>query len=239
MTGKASILACAPAVLLMLACSSTSRLAKGGTRSAPLRGMAYDFESRPVSEAEIRVDGNLPARSDINGRFLAGDLSFGRHEVEVSKRGYEPAAIAFDFEEAGQIVYAKLFSARQLLSLSEKEAEARDWAGALALLDRIDAVAARDAAAPDPAARYLRAAVLFRRGEAKEAREILETLLAEGQGGEAPDEAYVHLFLADLLQFRLGDERGAEAHLEAYLASRCDPDVEKRLLRLREEGGEP
>jgi predicted Zn-dependent protease len=74
--------------------------------------------------------------------------------------------------------------------------------------------------------------VLFRRGDAEEARAILESLLAAGC-----DEPHVHLFLADLLQYRLDDPAGAASQLEKYLRSRCDPDVERRLAELRPEAG--
>jgi hypothetical protein len=228
---KASAFAWLLAALLASACASKVPPAKEGSMLAALRGMVYDFDGRPVSEAEISVDGREALRSDINGRFLFGDLGYGRHEVQIKREGYESDSIAFDFDDERQIVYAKLYSAKQLLSLSEREAEARDWAEALGFLDRVEAVIERDGSASDPAARYLRAVVLFRRGEAAAARSILETLLAEGY-----DDAYIHLFLADLLQYKLGDAKGAEEQLSAFLLSRYESEVEARLRNLRETG---
>jgi hypothetical protein len=223
----ATALVCILAAVFAGACASTDRSEKGGSsRLAALKGMVYDFENRPVSDAEIGVDGRPAARSDINGRFALEGMSFGRYEVDVAKEGYETASISVDYGDAAQIVYVKMYSAKELLSLSEREADKRNWAEATACLDRIDAVDARD-----PAARYLRAVVSFRRGEAPRARTILEALLADGY-----DEPYVQLFLADILQYQLADAGGAEGHLAAYLASKYDPDVERRLLQLRARG---
>jgi tetratricopeptide (TPR) repeat protein len=214
---------CILVAILASACASTNQVKKNGSERVALNGMVYDFDNRPVSDAEISVDGHPVTRSDINGRFSLGEISFGQYKVDVSKKGYETASIPVDYSDVTQIIYAKVFSAKQLLTASEKEAESRNWAGAVAFLDRIDAIGVKD-----PAAHYLRAVIYFREGEAQEARKILESLLSDGY-----DEPYVHLFLADLLQYSLADASGAVEHLEIYLKSRYDPDVEQRLQLLR------
>jgi hypothetical protein len=231
---RAPALAFLLALMLATACASAARTINKDGSAAPLRGMIYDLENRPVRDAEVALDGGPSVRSDINGRFMLGAASFGKHEVEIEKPAYEPASIAVDFDEEGTIVYAKLLSSRQLLSLAEKEADKRDWAEALVFLDRKEAVDARGLEEPDAAALYLRSVALFRRGRPEEARAILESLIAEGY-----DEAYARLFLADLLQFRLNDPVGARSHLEAFVSSRYDPDVERRLRSLRDGGREP
>jgi hypothetical protein len=215
---------CLVAALAASACASTARLRREGASEAPLNGMVYDYENRPVPDAEIRLGGLLRARSDINGRFSLGELPFGAYKLELRKKGYERAALALEYRDPTQILYLKTYSAKQLLLMAEKEAERRSWADALAILDRIEALGPAD-----PAARYLRAVLLFRRGDVRGSQLILEALLTGGY-----DEPYVRLFLADLCQYRLGDPLGAVAHLEKYLKARYDPEVEARLRELRE-----
>jgi len=214
---------CLIAALAASACASSDRSTRGGPSGASLNGMVYDYENRPVADAEIRIDGHLRARSDINGRFSLGELPFGKYAVEVGREGCERVSFAVTYGDPTQIIYVKLYSAKQLLSAAEKEMEKRNWAEAQAYLGRMEAIGA-----DDPAARYLRAVLSFRRGQAKEAKGLLEALLADGY-----DEAYVHLFLADLCQYSFSDPRGAAAQLEKYLKARYDPDVERRLRELR------
>jgi hypothetical protein len=205
------------------ACASAGRAGLSVSGRAALNGMIYDCESRPVADAEISVDGEPSARSDVNGRFSLGEMRFGTYALGVSKPGFERTAFTLRYSEATQIIYIKARSAKQLLDAAEKEAEKRNWAQALGFLDRIDAIGDRD-----PLARYLRAVVRARQGETRESRAILESLLAEDY-----DEPYVHLFLADLLQYSLTDANAAIGHLEKYLKSRYDPEAEKRLQELR------
>jgi hypothetical protein len=218
---KCPCAACLIVAILASSCA-TNGLKREGPSEAPLNGMVYDCENRPVADAEVYLDGYLRARSDIYGRFSLGEIRLGRYEVELRKNGCERSAFAVEYRDPTQIVYAKLVSSGQLLLMAEKEVERRCWAEALSCLDRVEALGE-----VDPAARYLRAVVLFRRGEAGEARAILESLLAAGY-----DEPHVHLFLADLLQHRLSDPAGAASQLQKYLRSRYDPDAERRLAAL-------
>jgi hypothetical protein len=221
--------ACIGIAVVVIASSCVSSGPAGGKGSEPvaLNGMVYDYESRPVADAEISVDGRLRARSDINGRFSLGRIPFGSYKVGFEKQGFERTCISVDYTDMMQIIYVKIFSEKQLLAASEKEVTKRSWNGALAFLDRIDAIGVQD-----PVARYLRAVICVRRGEAEEARRILESMLADDY-----DEPYIHLFLADLLQYSLADDKAAVAHLEKYLKSRYDPDGESRLERLK--SGDP
>jgi hypothetical protein len=212
------------AVPSVLSCASGAWRQGEKADRLPLSGMVYDFESRPVSEALISVDGKAIARSDINGRFSLGSLSFGSYRVAASKQGFETTSLDVRYEDAAQIVYMKMYSSRQLVALAEKEAASRNWDAAISSLDRVDALGAKD-----PEARYLRAAILARTGKAQDAKAILESLLAEKY-----DEPFVHLFLADIAQYSLGDSASAISNLEKYLQARYDPDAEERLRKLKE-----
>jgi hypothetical protein len=221
--GRSSAALCLAATALLSCCASGGRAGGGGADRLPLNGMVYDYESKPVSDAEIRVDGKLASRSDINGRFSLGAMPFGTYKLAAGKAGFETTNLDVAYTDIAQIIYLKIYSVKQLVSAAEKEAGTRSWNGALGYLDRVSATGSKD-----PAARFLRAVVLARKGEAKAARPILESLLAEDY-----DEPYVHLFLADILQYSLGDSKAAIYHLEKYLRSRYDPDIEDRLQKIK------
>ncbi len=185
----------------------------------PLHGMVYDEENRPVADAEIFVDGKIRARSDVSGRFVLADLVPGSYEVMLRKELHEEIRVPLEYSSPTQVIYAKMISADQLLAEAERELERRNWTGTSRALDR--SLALR----PDfPPALYLKASLLSRRGDAEGARDILTRLLALGV-----DDPFVRLFLADLYQYRFGDDAAAAAYLRGFLELRYDPEVEKRL----------
>ncbi len=190
----------------------------------PVHGLVYDYDNLPVPAAVLRIDGKRSALSDVNGRFVSPPIPPGTYDIEVSRDGYETKTVRLEYSHPNQILYAKLYSAEQLLSLAEKALERRDWEAASSLLERAQAVRPGDAAAG-----YLRAIISFRKGDHGRAQEELGRLLLQGTG-----DPFIHLFLADLLQYRLGKAEEALEHLDRFLASRCDPDVEARRTALAE-----
>jgi predicted Zn-dependent protease len=116
-----------------------------------------------------------------------------------------------------------MISADQLLSQAEKALDRKNWQQAEDLLNRNEAVQGNN-----NAARYLRAVFDFRRGDYAAATNKLEGLLAEGS-----KDPFVHLFLADLYQYHLGDKNRAAEYLSNYLLFRYDPDIEKRFFEIR------
>jgi len=220
--------ACALLALLCSACATAGSVSHPGSpadEGMPLNGMIYDADSRPVADMLLSLDGSLSARSDINGRFVFQCVARGDHKISASKEGWEAITLSFNYDNPEQIVYLKARSASELVDAAEKEASGGRWKEALALLDRRDGI---PGICPDPAALYLRAVVFYRQGKSGEAARILRSLIGSGQ-----DEASIHLFLADILQYELGDAPGAAAELEAYLRLESDPEAAERLDALK------
>jgi len=185
----------------------------------PFYGMVYDRDNQPVQNAVVVLDGKETAATDVNGRFALANLDPGVYEVELRKEGYEPLSTSVEYFSPTQVLYVKMTSRDQLLSQAETAIAERRWQEASDLVDRADLVD------PDnPATLFLRAVVLFRRGQPEEARAILEGLLARDYR-----EPSIHLFLADILQYRLSDPEGAVSQLREFLRLRYDPVVEERL----------
>jgi tetratricopeptide (TPR) repeat protein len=185
----------------------------------PFYGMVYDRDNQPVQNAVVVLDGKETAATDVNGRFALANLDPGVYEVELRKEGYEPLSTSVEYFSPTQVLYVKMTSRDQLLSQAETAIAERRWQEASDLVDRADRID------PDnPATLFLRAVVLFRRGQPEEARAILEGLLARDYM-----EPSIHLFLADILQYRLADPVGAASHLREFLLLRYDPVVEERL----------
>ena len=208
---------------LALSCVSFSP----GKDGLPLHGMVYDEDNLPVSNALVLVDEYPQAMTDANGRFALGGLKYGTYDVELRKEGYEPLSTRVDYASAAQVLYVKMVSTDQLLRRAQAAMHERRWEEALSLLDRAERT--RPGA---PATLYLKAVVLFRSGDAEEARDILEGLLKEEYR-----EPAVYLLLADIYGQRLADAAVASAHLRAYLRLRYDPEVEKRLAELEDGRG--
>lgn len=208
-------------VIFSGACSTL----RPGQALPPLYGMVYDMDNQPVQNALVLRDGKEKAHTDVNGRFVLADLAFGVSSIELRKDGYESLAAVVEYFSPTQVLYVKMTSMNQLLSRAEASIAERRWEEAAALVERAKLVSPGN-----PAALYLEAVVRFRRGEPEAARDILEGLL-----GKEFNEPGIHLFLADILQYRLSDPAGAACRLRAFLRLRYDPEVERRLRELDKE----
>ena len=209
--------------VLLIGCAGLPEPEPSG--ALPVHGLVYDYDNLPVPSAVLSIDGKRSAVSDVNGRFVAPPVPPGAYDIQVERDGYEPKHVRLEYSHPTQILYVKLYSAQQLLSLAEKSLEKRDWGTASALLERALAVRPGDAAAG-----YLHAVLSFRKGDPERAREELDRLLLQGAG-----DPFIHLFLADILQHRLGRTEEALDHLDSFLASRYDPDIDARRTALAEE----
>jgi tetratricopeptide (TPR) repeat protein len=218
------ILACAFAVALV-SCASGPKGALPKDETTPVFGMIYDTDNSPVAEADISVDGISVTRSDVNGRFALPSLSLGRYNVTAQKEDYESVGFDFEYSNPTQIIYMKMISVDQLISLVEDDLDHREWEKAIRLLDRVEAIR-KD----DPAALYLRAVIYFQKGAYDDSRSLLESFLAKGF-----HEPSVYIFLADILEKKLKDPKGAIRYLQAYLEQRFDPDLEARLKELKKQ----
>lgn len=202
-------------LVLAVSCSSL------GTRAGdlPLYGMVYDMDNQPVQNARVSGMGGQTAVTDANGRFALADLAFGSVRLEFLKEGYESQEIAVEYVSRAQVLYVKMISAGQLRTLAEAAIRERRWEDADLLTGRAERICPGH-----PETLFLMAIVRFRRGDSEGARTILEELLDREYR-----EPVIHLFLADILQYRLSDPGSAASHLRSFLSLRHDPETERRL----------
>jgi hypothetical protein len=209
--------------LLFFSCASTPIVEE---KKIPVTYcMVYDYDSKPVPDVEIYVNGVIQAKTDINGRCMIVGFNPGSYEVLFTKQDYESLKNTVALGDIGQVLYIKIISCAQLLSKAEKELDQRHWQETRAFIDRVLAIHPTH-----PAARYLDAVLHFRQNDAEGAEKILFSLLKDDY-----HEPYILLFLADLEQYRLGNLEKAKAQLVDYLKLRYDPDIEQRLQALIQE----
>ena len=204
--------------LLVGACATTPGYGKSN-----LNGMVYDYDNQPVPSAQIRIDDERTAVSDVNGRFFLADIEPGTYSISVKREGFESIQVNLDYTKQNQILYVKMYSADQLLALAEKALEKRDWDTTESYLKRAGKIRSDNASV-----RFIQSVILFRKGDAQQARTELEKMIADGA-----NDPFIHLFLADILQYRLNQPKEAIPHLEKFLDSRYDPDIEKRKEELK------
>jgi tetratricopeptide (TPR) repeat protein len=212
------------AAAALFSCASNPGLKK---TAQGLYGMIYDGDNKPVREVKIYLGDKLSAVSDIHGHFSLGALKTGRnYRVKALKDNYEEAELDLCYTDPQNVLYINMSHRDQLLGRAEQALREGDWALSASLLARAEALG--EDYSP---ARYLRAALAFRRGAYNEALDILVKL--EETEGNAP---YVHLFIADLCQYFAGGNDRAAASLKKFLDLRYDPEIEARLQRLLEAG---
>ena len=171
------------ALILLSGCRSLSEGTSAPVpfEAAPLAGMVYDLESRPVRGARILVDGEIEALSDINGRFVTEPVTAGSHTFEISRPGFEAQTLSVEFTDRLQVLYVSLVSFDSLLDEAEARLDAGDLQKAAALLDRAATISP-----DDPALLMLTLAAAVREGDAQRIVE-LRIRLAE-TGLEIPPE---------------------------------------------------
>jgi tetratricopeptide (TPR) repeat protein len=215
-----------PLVLLAVAALSSCLSNAGATMvsftEAAMFGKAYDYDQKPCPGARIIVDGKEGPLTDVSGRFVLDPLKRGKHEIVVRKEGYEELATRIEFLSTTQVLYLRVVSEPQLVHLAEQAIRERKWSDAQGYLDR-----ARGVVADDPVEKYLSAILLMEQGEPRQAVQALERLV--GSGFRDPT---VYLTLADIYQYRLGDDASARRSLEQFLKMRDDPEARKRLADL-------
>jgi tetratricopeptide (TPR) repeat protein len=219
---KAHILFLGFVTAALFSCASNPGLKK---TTQGLYGMIYDGDNRPVREVKIYVGDKLRSVSDIHGHFSLAGLKTGKnYRVKALKDNYEETELNLYYTDPQNVLYINMSHRDQLLDRAEQALREGDWALAASLLARAEALGTDYSPA-----RYLRAALAFRRGEYNEALDILVKL--EETEGNAP---YLHLFIADLCQYFTGGNDRAAASLRKFLDLRYDPEIAERLQRLEE-----
>lgn len=213
----------AAAALLSSSCVSMREREMREFDRASLSGMIYDLDQKPCAGALLLVDGAPGPRSDLNGRFTIAALPRGSHDIRVEKEGYEPLETSIEFLERTQVLYLRLTSLDQLLRSAEESLGRQRLQEADERLRRVEALDA-----DNPIGMYLRAIYRLRAQDTDGAVGLLDAILASGHA-----EPAVYLSLADIYQFRMGDQERAAEYLREYLALVNSPDVRARLESLK------
>ncbi len=192
-----------------------------------LYGMIYDRDNRPVNNADVYVNGNYEAASDIHGHFALTKIKlYESCVVEVRKHNYESVSLDLAYTDPGLVVYVNMLSSEQLISEAEAALQKREWQRTVNFLDR-----AETAGGDMLSIQYLRAVLCLHRGDAAGSLELL-TSLTEG----GADYAFLYLFMADIYQYHLDDLQQAAVYLKRFLSIQYDADVQLRLDKMILEG---
>lgn len=187
--------------------------------------MVYDYDGQHLLGVKIILDDKEGPTSDINGRFILPDIEYGPHTIGLTKDGYESASIDFQFLNKTQVLYMKLASFNQLITLAEGSIKNKKWVEAERTLFRAGKI---DGA--NPVLRYVRSVLAYKTENYEKAESFLKALLDEGY-----DEAYVHLLLADVYEFGLNDYEKAAMYLKTFLERTQDDAIIERLNKINEE----
>jgi hypothetical protein len=213
-------------LLVALACASCVSRAKRDPMDfdkAPLFGMIYDADNQPCSGVSVIVDGKLQSTTDIRGRFVLPEVARGEHKLEARKEGFEDVSLTFQFLHQTDVLYLRMTSLAQILSMAEGAMGERRWVDVEALLLRAEKLDRSD-----PVLLYLRALLSYRTERYAEAVGYLDALTDSGVR-----EAHVYLLRADINERHLENPAAAVSDLESYLELRSDPEAEERLEALR------
>ncbi len=100
--------------LLVISCSTLENPLQFD--EAPLYGMIYDYQNRPVKSVQIMEGIIILGESDINGRFYLNQMRKGEHDLRFIREGYEEINISVDFQSRTEILYVKIRSAFDCLA---------------------------------------------------------------------------------------------------------------------------
>ncbi len=187
--------------------------------------MVYNYDNQPCSGALVMIDENEGPRTDINGRFVIQSVSKGKHQITVTKDGYEKLDFSFEFLNKSQVLYLRMISFNQLLNEIEKSIENRNWKEGEKLIERAEKMKEND-----PVELYLKAILLKEKGDVEDSVDTLLNILDLGY-----NEPYVYLALADIYQYRLNNPAEAIKYIEEYLKLKRNSEVQERLIKLKME----
>ena len=176
-------------LFLLFAISAIScKTAEFGYQVIDVNGMVYDFSNRPVPFCEITLGAGHKSVTDINGRFTLQKVPAGTYLITGFKNGYEFHSDEINIRDAGQIVYIRMPSARQLLNLADQALTANNTELAGEMIGRALLADSRNTEAL-----FYSAVLKFRQRDYSGAVEILD-----GVRNSGVRDFYVDKFFSDL-----------------------------------------
>ena len=190
-----------------------------------LQGMIYDYENEPVSGVDIYIKGKRVAVSDIAGHFSINQImSYSEYNLVAKKTNYEDSELTFSITNMSQVIYLRMYSSQQLLSIAEEKTEQKKYKEAEEYLQRAKIVGG-DSLSSD----YLFSIIKYLKNEYDLALESLLKILEKGN-----DEEYIYLLLADTYEQGFNDLENTKLYLRKYLECSYNPKVEERLKKLEQ-----
>ena len=191
-------------VLILAGCSTTPDELPTDFEAAPLMGMVYSTDNRPVQGMTITLDETVIVESDIEGRFIFPNVARGNHTIAAQKSGFEAIIYGFDFIDRTQVLHLQTMSTEELLRNFEDATERRDWREVDALIDRIERAGDRRAEFL-----FLAAIAQFLKGDREQVQKYLSELLSSG----------IHSEYIDRLQEISADEASFDSYRDMANAS--------------------
>lgn len=205
-------------IIFTLTCCKTTEI-----NTTVLNGMIYDVDNKPVPNAEISITDTELTTTDVYGHFTLSNLNpDSDYTIIIQKEGYETQSLFFTFSTISSVMYIRLYSINQLLSLAEDSIKTKDYNEALQYLNRASTINSNKASVS-----YLQAVIQYKQKNYQKAEQILLSLINEGY-----NEQYIFLFLADIYEYELNDPMKTEDALKKALQINYNPNIEARLNNL-------
>jgi len=171
------------------------KTAEFGFKVIDVNGMVYDFSNRPVPFCEVTMGKRFRSSTDINGRFAMPKVPVGTYTITGTKKGFESYSEEVIIKDRGQIVYFRMPSQSQLLTLIDEALSANN-------LDVAEEMAERAYRIDDKNIEMLfyYATVKFRQNDYIEAIVFLE--IAKRLGSK---DFYIDKFLTVLKELRYAE----------------------------------
>jgi len=174
-----------PFIVSVIILQSTCKTAEFGFKVTNISGMVYDFSNRPVSNYEITMGKWYSGSTDINGRFTLLKVPLGNYEIRGSKKGYENYTGEVIIKNKGQIIYIRIPSQNQLLTMADEALTANNFTLAEEIVERAYQIDKNNIEML-----FYYAAILFRQNNLEGAASFLDDAVKLGS-----KDLYVHKFL--------------------------------------------
>jgi len=175
-----------PFIVSVVILHSACKTAEFGFKIINISGMVYDFSNRPVSNYEITLGKWYSGSTDINGRFTLLKVPLGNYEIRGSKKGYENYTGEVIIKDKGQIIYIRVPSQNQLLTMADEALTASNFILAEEIVERAYQIDKNNIEML-----FYYAAILFRQNNLEGAASFLEDAVNLGSR-----DLYVQKFLS-------------------------------------------
>jgi tetratricopeptide (TPR) repeat protein len=155
---------------------------------APFFGMIYDGHNTGVPAAQIILEEEVIAETDINGRFIIPKLEKGSYEFTIEKEGFETKTLTVDFLNKSNILYISLRSVIDYTQEADQFIQQGNYSKAFEAITKGLAISPENAPL-----RYLQAIYYFKISDFMASKAVLEILASE-----FPFDPPIFLLLLDI-----------------------------------------